>query len=430
MDIAQLKAPAQATRPPAGKHAPSAGPVAAPKRPSDSLQLSPAATTRQTASSVAKAVMPNVAAPMRPGNALELYVDGEQAYKALNQVVDSAKTRIDFEFFAFHDDTTGRAMADKLIAKAKSGVQVNLLIDFLNYRKSKELMERMSAGGVNVRSFVDGYKQPWLHVNSLTDHRKVALVDGKVAVSGGMNIGEPYEKNWHDLMFKVEGPTVQDYYRYFEQNWAKSKGSSLRPLTLDTSVHGGHAAQVAVTTPTEQEIRKSTIAAYDSAKTSILAQSPYFIDDEVIAALTRAAKRGVNVQVIIPGKGDNPFVDIMNADVRKYFVEAGIKVHQYDTKNPAIEGHDHALDRFNHGKVAVVDGQYVMIGTANADNRSMAISREINLHVDSPEFAKEVTTRVFEHDFNTRAPRRTEEGSILYPLIDRVPSLSKIRELF
>lgn len=430
MAIAQLKAPAQPVRPQTAKSPPKVGPSAAPRRPSDSLQLSLEATKRQAPSSVAGAVNPNVAAPMRPGNSLELYVDGKQAYAALNRVVDSARTRIDFEFFAFHDDATGRAMADKLIAKAKSGVQVNLLLDFLNYRKSKDLMERMSAGGVNVRAFVDGHEYPWIHVNSLTDHRKVALVDGKVAVSGGMNIGEPYEKNWHDLMFKVEGPTVQDYYRYFEQNWSKSKGAALRPLTLDTSVRGRHSAQVAVTTPTEQEIRKSTIAAYDSAKTSIMAQSPYFIDDEVIAALTRAAKRGVDVHVIIPGKGDNPFVDIMNADVRKYFVEAGIKVHQYDTKNPAIKGHDHALDRFNHGKVAVVDGQYVMIGTANADNRSMAISREINLHVDSPEFAKEVTARVFEHDFNTRAPRRTEQGSILYPLVDRVPALSKIRELF
>lgn len=426
MAVAQVNSSKQVRPRPVVPAQPKALPVAPPP---DAIQLSKGAQ-RSGPSDIARAVRPSVSAPLRAGNAVELYVDGKQAYAALNQAVDGAKQRVDLEFFAFHDDPTGHAMAAKLIAKAKSGVQVNLLIDFLNYRKSKELMERMAAGGVNVRAFTDGYKHPMLHVNSITDHRKVALVDGKLAISGGMNIGEPYEKYWHDLMFKVQGPTVQDYYGYFQENWKKSDGSPLRPIAIDPTVRGGQAAQVAVTTPSDQEIRKSTIAAYGAARTSIYAQSPYFIDDEVVEALCAAAQRGVDVHVIIPGKGDNPFVDVMNADVRKYFTAAGIKVHQYDTKNPDIEGHDHAKDRFNHGKVAVVDGQYVMIGTANADNRSMAVSREINLHVDSPEFAREVTERVFTTDFQTRARIRTEDGSFLYPMVNRFPFLSKVRELF
>lgn len=397
----------------------------------DSLTLSAKSASAQvTASPVAKAVAPHVTVPMRQGNKLEFFIDGNQAFPEIYKAIDSAKQRLDLEFFAFFDDSTGNKVANKLIAKAKSGVEVNLIIDYLNYRKSSDLMEKLEQGGVRVKPFTDGHDLPLLHVNSITDHRKVILVDGKMALSGGMNLAEPYEKYWHDTMFKIEGPTVQDYYMYFQKNWQLSGGPALRPLQIDTTVKGGVAAQVAVTSPDDQEIRKSTIAAYHAAKKSIVAQSPYFIDDEIIEALTSAAKRGVAVTVVIPKVGDNPFVDVMNSDVGKAFTQAGIKVRQYDTMNYQVGKHDHETDHFNHGKVAVVDGQFVIMGTANADNRSMEMSREINLHVESETFAKEVQERFFDKDMKTKAKPYEDDTSLLFQIVEKFPRVTAIREFF
>lgn len=407
----------------------------APKAPNglghDSLVLSAKPPTNQaTAGPIAKAVAPHVTAPMRQGNKLEFYIDGNQAFPEIYKAIDSAKKRLDLEFFAFFDDATGNKVADKLIAKAKKGVEVNLIIDFLNYRKSSDLMERLEKGGVRVKPFTDGHDYPLLHVNDITNHRKVLLVDGQTALSGGMNLAVPYEKYWHDSMFKIEGPTVQDYYKYFEKNWKLSGGSALKPVQIDTTVKGKVAAQVAVTAPDDQEIRKSTLAAYNSAKKSIVAQSPYFIDDEIIEALTRAARRGVAVTIVIPQVGDNPFVDVMNSDVGKAFTQAGVKVYQYDTMNYQVGEHDHETDHFNHGKVSVVDGQFVLMGTANADNRSMEMSREINLHVDSESFAKEVQERFFDKDMKTKAKPFVDDTSLLFKIVDKFPRVTAIRELF
>jgi phosphatidylserine/phosphatidylglycerophosphate/cardiolipin synthase-like enzyme len=327
---------------------------------------------------------------------------------------------VDLEFFAFHGDPPATPPA-KLIAKAKSGVRStsDRLPELSQEQRGSWTDGRRQ---VNVRAFTDGYKHP-ITVNSITDHRKVALVDDKLAISGGI-VGSP-TKYWHDLMFKVRDGA--GLLRLLPGELEEVNGSPLS-RSPSTPVRGGQAAGNRHH-PSDQEIARARSPPTAPPESSI-SRSPYFIDDEVVEALCAAAQRGVDVHVIIPGKGDNPFVDVMNADVRKYFTAAGIKVHQYDTKNPDIEGHDHAKDRFNHGKVAVVDGQYVMIGTANADNRSMAVSREINLHVDSPEFAREVTERVFTTDFQTRARIRTEDGSFLYPMVNRFPFLSKVRELF
>lgn len=429
MDIASTRAP-RVVAAPIQKTSPT--PIKIPVRAANGLGRDSFALSAPSSqpSPIARAVTPHVTTPLRQGNQLEFFIDGKQAFPEIHKAIDSAKERLDLEFFAIHDDPTGHKIAEKLIAKAKSGVQVNLLIDYLNYYKSKELMHELEEGGVRVKPFTDGHAVPALHVNSITDHRKVLLVDGKMALSGGMNLGEPYEKYWHDTMFKLEGPTVQDYYRYFQQNWALSDGPTLKPVQIDTTVKGKMATQVAVTAPEDQEIRLSTLAAYHAATKSIVAQSPYFIDDEVIDALTKAAERGVAVTVVIPKVGDNPFVDVMNSDVGKAFIESGIQVLQYDTMNYAIGRHDHETDHFNHGKIAIVDGRFVLMGTANADNRSMESSREINLHVDSEAFAQEVQARYFDKDRKTKAKPFDDEGSFLFEVVKRLPSLKGVREFF
>lgn len=353
-------------------------------------------------SDMARAVSPFVAAPFRPGNNLELFVDGQEAFPQIHQLIATARTRIDMEFFAFHDDPSGRAIAEHLMQKARQGVQVNVLVDTLSQLGS-DMMRDLERAGVRVQRFTNGHKVPLLHANTLTDHRKIVLVDGKVGMTGGMNIGERYEKYWHDFMVKVEGPTLQDIYQKFEGNWKLSGGEKLRSVTLDLAPKGGYSLQVAVTSNTEREIRDSYLAAFRAAKDRIYVQSPYLIDTQMVDALKAAARRGVKVHVIVPSEGDNPAIDVMNRSVINELLAAQVKVYEYDTLNYRVGKHDHETDQFNHGKVATIDGTFTIIGTANMDRRSMALSQEINLHVDSEAFARDVEERIFKRDLMTRA---------------------------
>lgn len=379
-------------------------------------------------SMVASVAESHADAPMRPGNYLKLFVDGAEAYPEMYKQVDKAKSRIDMEFFAFHEDPTGRKMADKLIKKSNEGVQVNLLLDKLSNR-SNPLLKEMEAAGVNVRTFSNGHQRPWLHLDNITDHRKILLVDGKVAMTGGMNIGERYEKHWHDLMVKLKGPSVDDMYGAFEHNWQLSEGSQLKQIAKQLAPTGVHAVQVAETAPAKQEIRDSMFAAFKGAKKRIMVQSPYFIDPDFVEHLKDASKRGVKVFAQLPTVGDNPLVDLMNKDVINELIGAGVQVRQFDTLNHAIGKHAHDTDHFNHAKVAVVDGQWTAIGTANADTRAMLKNQEINLHVDSKKFAHDVEKRVFGRDFATKTVKATTQQVKLWEKPLQL-ALRSVRRLF
>jgi cardiolipin synthase len=126
-----------------------------------------------------------------------------------------------------------------------------------------------------------------------------------------------------------------------------------------------------------------------------------------MVALERAARRGVTVKAIVPTVGDSPVIDYMNKMMTNELLAAGVKVYNYDTTNPDFPKHDHVTDHFNHGKLATVDGRWTTIGTANVDTRSMNDNQEINLNVDSPEFARTIEGRIFETDLATKCQPAT-----------------------
>ena len=394
--------PASAPSTPAAPR-PAVGAAVATVLAGESLQ----ATTRSRPAAAANA---HVAMPLRPGNQVELYVDGAEAYPAMNALIDGAHERIDMEFFGFYPDEGGQRMVDRLVKKAQSGVQVNVLVDKVASLslKNDALIAQLKAGGVRVTEFTNGYnKHPLLHAFSITDHRKVLLVDGHSAMTGGMNVGVSYEKYWHDFMVKLSGPTVQDMYARFERNWSASQGPALKPMPLDVAPHGPHVAQVAVTSPKEHEIKDGMIAAFDAATDHVFINSPYYVDKDIMAALGRAAKRGVKVTAIVPTVGDSERIDYMNKMMTNELLDAGVKVYNYDTLNPKFPKHDHVTDNFNHGKLATVDGTWTTIGTANVDTRSMNDNQEINVNVDSEAFARTIEQRIFEHDLATRCTPAT-----------------------
>lgn len=397
----------------------------------DSLAIRSAKGLQSTTplSHIGKAVASTAAAPVRAGNLVEAFIDGKEAFPALHKLIDSAKHRIDMEYYAFFDDVAGNKVADKLIAKAKSGVEVNLLVNYANNFHASDLTARLREGGVRVRTFTNGHSVALLHPNSTVDHRKMTLVDGKVAMTGGMNIGDAYEKFWHDGMVKVEGPSVQDFYKAFEKNWALSHGEALRPTKIDTSVKGVLNAQLAVTATGSHEIKKGILAAFDHAKKQISVTSPYFIDEEIVASLERAAKRGVKVRAILPTKSDNPIVDVMHDTMTNRLMDAGVKVHHYDTRNYAMTERNINTERFNHIKAASVDGVWSTFGTANMDARSMTMSQENMLHIDSAEFTKMLDERLFEKDLATLA-RAAEKVEVKGAKRVLAAALEKVRFFF
>lgn len=384
----------------------------APASPGATPRISPERNDVQHApmSAIARAVSPLVKAPLRAGNDVQLFVDGKEAYPRMNALIDGAKTRIDMEFFGFYPDEGGQRMVDRLVAKAKAGVQVNVMVDLVACKslKNQPLLDQLTAAGVNVTPFTNGYnKHPLLHAFSITDHRKILVVDGQTAMTGGMNLGVSYEKYWHDFMVQVEGPTVGDILAGFEENWKLSQGKPLRAVTPDLAPRGGFTTQVAHTTPKTYEIKAGMIAAFDHAQDRIFINSPYYVDKDIMAALERAARRGVKVTAIVPTIGDSPVIDYMNKMMTNELLAAGVKVFNYDTTNADFPKHDHVTDHFNHGKLATVDGQWTTIGTANVDTRSMNDNQEINLNVDSPAFAKTIEERVFQQDLGTKCQPAT-----------------------
>lgn len=392
--------------PPAGEPTPPRPLVRAPlSAPAGSQGFPDAFSSTIVHSPVAQAAAAHVSTPLREGNRVELFVDGSEAYPRMNELIDQAKVRLDLEFFGVYPDEGGDRMVAKLIAAAQRGVQVNLLVDKVAGLSlhNQDLLQRLKEAGAHVVSFTNGYTHPLLHAFSITDHRKLLMVDGQAAMTGGMNLGVSYEKYWHDFMVEVQGPTVADMYARFEENWRLSQGPALRAITVDTRAQGALAAQFAVTTPQVHEIKDSMLAAFDRAEKNIRINSPYFVEQSVIDGLKRAAKRGVDVQVLVPTVGDSPVIDYMNKMATNELLAAGVKVFAYDTTNPDHPQHDHVTDHFNHGKVATVDGVWTTIGSANADTRSMNSNQESNVVVDSPDFARTVEERIFAKDLATKA---------------------------
>lgn len=342
--------------------------------------------------------------PLRRGNRVCLLVDGQEACPAMEGMIDGARRRLDLEFFTFHDDATGHKIAGKLIDRVRSGVEVNLLVDELANWSNRQLLDTLKLHGVRVVGYRNGSARP-----SLNDfnHKKVLLVDGRVGMLGGMNIGERYEKYWHDFMVKVEGPVLQDLYARFAENWGVSGGAPLRVMPVDTTPRGDQSAQVVITQPARQEIRERLIAAFDHAQDRILITSPYFLDDELIERLAQAARRGVRVTAVIPAETDIGPVDYMNHMTVNELLAAGVDVRIYDTRNPDLGASDYRTNRFNHGKAVTVDGVWSSIGSANADSLSMHINEEINLNVHDRGFARTVEQRIFERDLKSRAHKAT-----------------------
>lgn len=347
--------------------------------------------------------------PLIAGNKVMLLFDGPATMREMMAAVSAAKQTINLETYIFDQDPVGLQFADLLIQKRKEGVIVNLMYDSVGALGTPpEFFQRMKAAGINVLAFnpVNPAKAKGKWELNNRDHRKLMVVDGKVAFTGGINISSTYANSsffrsrskpqntdsskvgWRDTHIKIEGPAVASLQYHFIDAWVGQEAGELAqanyfpPLTPV----GDKLIRVLATDPErDSEIYKSFVIAINEAKSSIHITSAYFVPDrQFVEALVGAAKRGVDVKLVLPGVSDHGLVMHAGRSFYDELLANGVKIYQLQVA-------------VLHAKSAVIDGKWSTVGSANIDRRSFLHNYELNVVVLDPGFGTEMES-AFQED--------------------------------
>jgi cardiolipin synthase len=337
------------------------------------------------------------------GNKVEALLNGDEIFPSMLAAIRGATQSITMETYIYWSETIGREFSEALMERARAGVKVHLMLDFIGSMKMDDKsLDELHAAGVQVQRY---HKPVWWKLTRLNNrtHRKVMVIDGKVGFTGGVGIADKWrgngedENHWRDSHFRVVGPVVGQIQAVFTDNWTKATGVVLDgPLyfpKLD-AVDNGLAAQMFSSSPTggSESMHLMYLMAITAATKSIDLSSAYFVpDDLTIKALVTAAKRGVKIRIITPGKIiDSQVVRVASRESWGDLLKAGIAIAEYQ---PTMF----------HVKAMVVDSLLVSVGSTNFDNRSFSLNDEANLNVMDPEFAR-AQGAVFEADWARAKP--------------------------
>ncbi|MES2322432.1 MAG: phospholipase D-like domain-containing protein [Pseudomonadota bacterium] len=340
--------------------------------------------------------------PLTEGNKVEALLNGDAIFPAMLRDIRAARHTITFETYIYWSETVGKEFSDALAERARAGVKVHVMLDFIGSMKMDlASMDAMKAAGVQLERF---HKPVWWKFTKLNNrtHRKVLVVDGKVGFTGGVGIADQWrgtaqdKAHWRDTHFRVEGPVVGQMQAVFADNWTKATGVVLDgPLYFPAlAARGGHAAQMFSSSPSggSESMLLMYLMSITAAQHTIHLSSSYFVPEELtIRALIAAARRGVKVKIITPG--ENIDSDLVRAASRARWgplLAAGIEIAEYQ---PTMY----------HVKALVVDALMVSVGSTNFDNRSFSLNDEANLNVMDPEFAKE-QVKIFDEDWRHARP--------------------------
>jgi cardiolipin synthase len=369
--------------------------------------------------------------PLTVGNKVHILIDGAETYAAMFEAIDAAEDSINMETFIFEDDEVGKRFADALIAKQQAGVQVNLIYDSVGSLTTPDtFFNRMRDSGINVLEYnpVNPLKARvgW-DVNE-RDHRKVLVVDGKVAFVGGINISSVYSSggsmsrlaqsaaapgenmHWRDTHLRIEGPVVSDFQALFMETWGRQKGKALanRDYFPHLNVEGDAVVQAIGSSPEDpfSLIYVTLITAINSAEREVYLTNAYFIPDEqLLQALKDAAARGVDVRLILPSTTDSDLVFYASRSFYGELLHAGVKIYERQ-------------DALLHAKTALIDGVWSTIGSTNLDWRSFLYNQEINAVILGHDFGNRMRA-MFEDDLTASeliTPEAWDDRSLLMRL--------------
>ena len=336
--------------------------------------------------------------PFIGGNRPKLLRNGDEIFPAMLGAIRGAKTSITFETYIYWSGDIGREFAAALVERAHNGVKVHVLLDWVGSAVMDEsLVDAMTAAGVQVRKF---HPPHWSHLARLNNrtHRKLLVVDGSVAFTGGVGIAPQWTGNaqdpehWRDSHFQVEGPVVAQMQAVFLDNWMKVTGLVLhRPTYFPPLVPVANSqAQMFSSSPTggSESMQLMYLLAISAASRSIDLSASYFVPDELaVRALTDAMARGVKLRIIVPGEHiDSDTVRSASRATWGPLLAAGAKFAEYQ---PTMF----------HCKVMIVDALLVSVGSTNFDNRSFRLNDEASLNILDAAFAKQQTL-IFEDDLS------------------------------
>jgi cardiolipin synthase len=336
--------------------------------------------------------------PSSSDNRLEMLTDGEVAFDRLIKIIDQAQTTIHITTYILGRDSVGVELLNRLAAKAAGGVSVRLLLDDVgSWRVGRRFLLPLLKAGGKVAYFMPMLHFPFRGRANLRNHRKIVVVDGRTALTGGMNLAWPYmgptrdPNYWRDLAILVEGPAAADLESLFHSDWSFTTGEELPASSIrrdspgPTSSEGREAqtsvVQVVASGPDvpDDPLYETLVSLIFAARRRIWIVTPYFIPDEMLArALRLAARRGVDVRLIVPAHSNHISADLARESYLRELHEAGGKVllHQ-----PVML----------HAKAVIFDHHLAVIGSANMDNRSLFLNYEVALFLYTAERVQEVS---------------------------------------
>ena len=340
--------------------------------------------------------------PFVPGNLVTLLKNGPATYAALRQAIENAKTRIDMESYEF-DGPVAQSFADLLLRKRAEGVTVRLIYDAWGSNDTPStFFDRLRKGGIQVVEYspFDPAKMNTLDINR-RDHRKLLVVDGRLAITGGVNISQVYKNHrrgndaadpdlmaWRDTDVQIDGPVVPDFERLFIETWRGQNGPTITdPPRIALPPQGDSEIAAIDGSPNTDHpaIYRTLLVAMSVARTSIHLTTGFFVPTpDLMNAFKCAARRGVDIRIIVPETSTSSLS--VNAGRAHYteLLEAG--VHIYERQHTVL-----------HAKTAVIDGVWSAVGSSNLDWRSVVFNNEIDAIILGPHFGQQMET-LFQHD--------------------------------
>ncbi|WP_017471092.1 cardiolipin synthase [Amphibacillus jilinensis] len=337
-------------------------------------------------------------------NEVEIFNDGQAKFDALIRDIEAANHHIHILYYIVRSDKLGYRIADALIKRAEAGVTVRFLYDDMGARRLKRhFIHRLKQAGVMVEAF---FPSPIPKINlkiNYRNHRKLAIIDGKIGYIGGFNIGDEYLGEdpkfgyWRDTHLRIVGESVRNMQTRFILDWNQASKQQIlqyEPTYYKAEPTGDVGIQIVSSGPDSEweQVKYGYIKMIMEAEEYIYIQTPYFIPDESLADAVRiAALSGVDVRIMIPNKPDHPFVYWATFSYIGNMLEAGAKIYIYQ-------------NGFLHAKTIMVDGKLASVGTANIDVRSFRLNFEVNAFL----YSEDVTDRLVK-DFK----EDMEESSLL-----------------
>jgi cardiolipin synthase len=360
-------------------------------------------------------------------NNVELFGGGRQFFEALFAAIRSAEHTILLEYYLIHRDHIGTGLASELAAAVQRGVAVKLIYDYIGCLETPtSFFKNLTKQGVKLLAFnVPSFKRGFYGFDK-RDHRKMTIVDGKLAFLGGFNIGDEYagcvddKLRFRDLGFSIRGEAVSELETVFHETWNGERDESAVRALAERPRHSGSkngdaAVNIISGGPLQRRfyIREAFQVNIASAAEEILIATPYFVPGlRIIRSLLRAVRRGVRVRLLLPARSDVPLVLLLGRSSYATLLRGGVEIFEMERE-------------ILHAKVMLIDAERTVIGSANLDQRSFHRNFEINCMVDNVQFGEQIRTLLLEEIDGSRPVDLDvhERRGLLIRIMERVVSL-------